>query len=172
MNDGIMIAFLPSDGSWCQQDFPHMTLVYGGKIGEQSSGDFNSLIKDAISSARLTSSFSLNVTGVQELGGDTTGNPAVDALIFYPTPQLLLARQTVEKWNASQFSTFLPHATIGPAGSAAQIPYRQSLWPQNAGPDVSYDKTYRGLPSSLYFNRVAACWGEQQVIFNISDMSY
>lgn len=164
-----MIAYLPSDGSWCKQPFPHMTLVWGGNVTTDTlPGDFNQLTKDAISAARLTGPFSLNITGVEELGGGDSGNPAVDALVFYPTPQLLLARNLVQRWNASSFTTFLPHATIGPAGSAAQMAVPQNVWP-----DVNSDTVnspFRGLPTSLWFNRIASCWGDQQLIFDIRDI--
>lgn len=163
-----MIAYLPSDGSWCQQPFPHMTLVFAGKTADRPESDFNSLIKDAITAARVTGSFSLNVTGVDQLGGGDALNPPVDALVFYPTPQLLLARQLVEKWNASQFATFLPHATIGPAGSASNMTAAQNVWPDTNSDQVS--RPFRGLPYSLWFNRIAACWGDKQVIFNTSDI--
>jgi len=141
-----MIAFLPSDGSWCRQDFPHMTLVFGGMIDEQPIGDFNALIKDAISAGRITGAFSLPVVGIQQLGQGTLDNPIVDALVFHPTPQLLVARSFVEKWNKSEFKNFLPHASIGPTNPTAMN---------------------NEIPSTLYFNKVAACWGDQRAIFSI-----
>jgi hypothetical protein len=160
-----MIAYLPSDGSWCQQDFPHLTLVWGGPVADLPDTQFNELTKDAISASRITGSFSLNVTSMQELGGGDTGNEAVDALIFYPTPQLLLARNLVQKWDKGGFPTYLPHATIGPAGSAAAMSVPQNVWP-----DVNGQTPPKGLPSSLWFNRLAVCWGDKKIVFNISDM--
>lgn len=165
MNTDSMIAFLPSDGSWCQQDFPHMTLVWGGPVADVPDSQFNELAKDAISAARITRSFNLNVTGVQELGGGDTGNQAVDALMFFPTPQLILARKLVEKWSKDGFPTYLPHATIGPAGSAAGMSAQANVWP-----DVNGRTPTKGLPTSLWFNRLAVCWGDKQTIFDISDM--
>jgi len=151
-----MIAFLPSDGSWCQQDFPHMTLVWG-PIGNRADSQFNDLVKDAISASRITGAFSLPVTGLQELG-----DPPVDALMFYPTPQLLLAYNIVQQWNGSQFPNYLPHATIGPAGSASQMTMPQNVWP-----DVNGNTPSKGLPSSLWFNRIAVAWGDKKIAFNI-----
>jgi hypothetical protein len=151
-----IIAFLPSDGSWCQQDFPHMTLVWG-PVGTRSDAQFNDLVKDAISASRITRAFSLPVTGVQELG-----DPPVDALIFYPTPQLLLAYNLVKRWNGSEFTDYLPHATIGPAGSAAQMTMPQNVWP-----DVNGNTPNKGLPSILWFNRIAIGWGDKKIAFNI-----
>jgi len=153
---GYMIAFLPSDGSWCQQDFPHMTLVWG-PIGSRSDAQFNDLAKDAISASRITGAFSLPVTGVQELG-----DPPVDALMFYPTPQLLLAYSLVKQWNGSEFPNYLPHATIGPAGSAAAMSMPQNVWP-----DINGRTPTKGLPSSLWFNRIAVAWGDKKIAFNI-----
>jgi hypothetical protein len=151
-----MIAFLPSDGSWCQQDFPHMTLVWG-PIGSRSDTQFNDLAKDAISASRITGAFSLPVTGVQELG-----DPPVDALMFYPTPQLLLAYSLVKQWNGSEFPNYLPHATIGPAGSAAAMSMPQNVWP-----DINGRTPTKGLPSSLWFNRIVVAWGDKKIAFNI-----
>jgi 2'-5' RNA ligase len=163
MNTDCMIAFLPTDISWCQQDFPHMTLVYGGPIANRSESDFNAMAKDALSAARLTGPFSLNVTGVEQLGTEPN---VVDALMLYPTPQLLLARQIVQKWNGSEFTQFVPHATIGPAGSA-EMP--TDPWPANGSMEIDGSR-WPGLPASLYFNRVVTCWGDRRVIFNMTGM--
>jgi 2'-5' RNA ligase len=152
-----MIAFLPVDGSWVKQDFPHMTLVYAGALEE---GDLNTLAKDAISAARLTSSFNLSATGIEVFGDD--GEEQVDVLTLYPTPQLILARKLVEHWNASSHPDFVPHVTIGPAGSAASVVENPPL----------YSEGYRrqALPTRVYFNRIAACWGDKRLIFNIDEM--
>jgi len=160
-----MIAYLPSDGSWCKQDLPHMTLVWGGPVDNMADTQFNELAKDAISAARITRSFSLNVTGVQELGGGDTGNDPVDVLMFYPTPQLLMARKLVQKWDAGGFPDYLPHATIGPAGSAASMSVPPNVWP-----DVNGQTPVKGLPTSLWFNRILVAWGDKKIAFDITDM--
>lgn len=164
MNTTAMIAFLPTNGSWCKQDFPHMTLVFAGEIGDRGISDFNSLGKDAISAARTIGTFSLQVTGVEQLGDE---GEEVDALIFHPTPQLLLARKMVESWNQSEHTDFLPHATIGPAGSAVvtSAPFNTD--------DYSYrDRRAQTLPSSVYFDRIAACWGDDKMIFGLGAYDY
>jgi 2'-5' RNA ligase len=154
----MMIAYLPVDGSWVKQDFPHMTLVFGGDVSERSEDDFNEMAKDAISAARITGTFHLNTTGVEELDKDDP----VDALMLYPTPQLLLARNIVEKWNASEFKDYKPHVTIGPAGSAAAI--------MEISPVYSEGYRRQSLPTKVYFNRIAACWGDKRLIFDIDTM--
>lgn len=158
MSDDLMIAYLPADGSWCKQDFPHMTLAWGGPIADRKDEDFNSMAKDAISAGRITGTFSLNVTSVEEWGE----TERVDVLTLYPTPQLLLARNLVEKWHTSKFKEFKPHATIGPAGSASAIVENPPL----------YSEGYRRqvLPTRLYFDRIAACWGDKRLIFRIDEM--
>lgn len=157
MSDTAMIAYLPVDGSWCKQDLPHMTLVYAGPISDLQESDLNVLGKDAVSAARITGAFSLPVTAVEKMG---EGIEAVDALVLYPNPQLLLARNLVEKWNKSEYKDFKPHATIGPVGSAFVD-------------DVNYNNTagstyYRrqSLPDRLYFDRIAVCWGDKKLVFN------
>lgn len=160
MGDGAMIAFLPSDGTWCKQDLPHMTLVYAGPTEELQPADFNEMGKDAISVARLTHTFSLSVTGVEEWG--ETEDETVDVLALFPTPQLLLARKLVEHWNKSQHKDFSPHATIGPAGSALAM---------EAPNYNTYERPSRvsTLPSQIYFDRIAACWDDKKLIFNLGD---
>jgi len=161
MNDDVMIAFLPEDGSWCKQDLPHMTLVYCGLIENLQPSDLNAMGKDAISAARITGPFSLPVTSVEEFGE----SEKVDVLVLYPTPQLLLARNVVEHWNKSEFTDFKPHATIGPAGSAFSdnVPYYNNMDMNESRYQMMKRST---LPDRLYFNRIAVCWGDKKLIFN------
>jgi 2'-5' RNA ligase len=163
MADGVMIAYLPENGGWCKQDLPHMTLVYAGEIDERQPSDLNKLAKDAISAARITGPFSLPVTSVEVFG---EGIDAVDVLVLYPTPQLLLARNIVSHWNKSEFTEFKPHATIGPVGSAFadNVPY----YDQTDQISESRYQTMKNstLPDRLYFNRIAAVWGEKKLVFN------
>lgn len=162
MADEAIIAFLPEEGSWCKEDFPHMTLVYGGPIADLQDTDLSALAKDGLSAARITGPFGLDVTGVEEWGTDEK----IDVLTLYPTPQLLLARNMVKHWEKSEFKDFKPHATIGPAGSAfaSDVPY------YDYSKEVSesrYQQMKRStLPDRLYFNRIAICWGDKRLIFN------
>jgi 2'-5' RNA ligase len=165
MADGVMIAYLPEEGAWCKQDLPHMTLVYAGTIDERQPTDLNDLAKDAISAARITGPFSLPVTGVEVYGED---DEAVDVLVLYPTPQLLLARNLVKHWNKSEFTEYKPHATIGPEGSASatEVPYVD-----DGRTDYYEDSRYMRvkkstLPDRLYFNRIAVVWGDKKLVFN------
>jgi 2'-5' RNA ligase len=156
-----MIAFLPTNGSWCKQDFPHMTLVYAGAIEGRDKSEFNEMGKDAISAGRILGSFSLNVTGVETIGD---AGEEVDVLELYPTPQLLMARSMVEKWNKSEFTDFLPHATIGPVGSA----YAQRVG-NGLESNVYPENRRNALPTSIYFNRLAICWGDDRLIFDLNN---
>lgn len=161
MNDQAMIAFLPANGSWCKQDFPHMTLVYAGAIEGRDISEFNDMGKDAINAARVTGSFSLNSLGVEQFGNEPD---VVDVITLYPSPQLLVARRMVQNWDQSEFTDFKPHVTIGPAGSA----YAQQV-PVNSD---RYDYSSRQkdmLPSSIYFDRLAICWGEKRLIFDLGN---
>jgi 2'-5' RNA ligase len=161
-----MIAYLPSDGSWCKQELPHMTLVYGGKTSDRSESDFNAMVKDAVTAARMTGSFSLEVTGVEEFGED---DEAVDVLTFYPTPRLLLARSSVKHWNASQYTDYKPHGTIGPAGSAAEMQYNYEQSSRYLDEDGRRRRD--GLPLSVFFNRVGIFWDDKKIIFRL-DIDY
>lgn len=155
-----MIAFLPEDGRWCKQDLPHMTLSACGPIEDLQESDLNAMAKDAISAARVTGSFSLPVTSVEEFG-DTD---KVDVLILYPTPQLLVARNLVKHWDKVDYP-FNAHATIGPAGSAfaRKVEYG-SEYESYRDPEYKRDV----LPDRLYFNRIAVCWGDKRLVFNIN----
>jgi 2'-5' RNA ligase len=164
MSDTAMIAFLPANAAWVKQDFPHMTLVYAGPIADRETSDLNVMAKDGISAARATGSFTLNVTGVETLGD---AGEEVDALMLYPTPQLIVARQMVEKWNRSEFSDLLPHVSIGPAGSAFSRPSEDRFV------DSNFTERRRNvLPSSVYFDRLAVCWGNDRLIFSLNNYDY
>lgn len=142
-----------------------MTLVFAGEIEGRDKNDFNNMGKDAISAARVIRTFSLTVTEVRQLGDE---GEEVDALIFYPTPQLLVARQMVESWNQSEHKDFLPHATIGPAGSALA----QDV-PKTGYADDNYSSNRKNtLPASVYFDRLAVCWGDDKMIFSLGDFDY
>lgn len=160
-----MIAFLPANGSWVKQDFPHLTLVYAGPITDRNDTELNAMGKDGISAARaMGSSFSLNVTGVETLGDS---GEEVDALVLHPTPQLLVARRIVQSWKKDDFDEYLPHVTIGPAGSA----YAQRVL--DSTNELSYSTRRQDLlPSTIHFDRLAVCWGDRRLIFNLNTYDY
>lgn len=139
--DGIMLAYLPTDGSWCKQPLPHMTLVYAGTLQDRDYSAFNQLAKDAITVAKVTGPFSLDVTGVAQFGED---QEMVDVLTLSTFPDLIRARQLVEYWNMSSHPEFNPHVTVGPVGSA------------------------RGrLPTQLYFDRIMVAFGNEDMTFSL-----
>lgn len=162
MENETLIAYLPEDGSWCKQEFPHMTLAYGGTLDTMQQTDLNTMAKDAITAARVTGPFTLPVTSVEEWGN----GEKVDVLVLYPTPQLLVARNLVKHWEKSEFKEFKPHATIGPAGSAFidTVPYYDRDMEVS---ESRYQTMKRStLPDRLYFNRIAVCWGDKKLVFN------
>lgn len=136
-----------------------MTLVWGGPIADRTEADHNRLIKDGISALRLTKNFNLPVTGIEQLGDE---GERVDVLALYPSPELLLARNLVSSWDSGEFSDYMPHATIGPEGSAAAVMENPPL----------YSEGYRrqALPTRLYFNRIAICWGDKRTIFTSEEV--
>lgn len=143
MNPGVMVAFLPTNGEWCKQPLPHMTLVYCGTIDDVSYAQFGDIAKDAISVARLIRRpFMLDVVGIEQFGDD---GEKVDVLKLGSTSMVELARKHVQMWNASE-KPFTPHATIGPEGSAEGE-----------------------LPTRLYFDRIAAVWGPKQLVFRLGE---
>jgi 2'-5' RNA ligase len=157
VNSDAIIAYLPEDGSWCKQDLPHMTLVYCGPIADRQETDLNAITKDAISAARVTGPFSLPVIGVEEWGEEPE---RVDVLVLYPTPQLLVARNLVKKWDTGEFPDYKPHATIGPAGSA----FANEVNYNNVASSTYYRR--QSLPDRLYFDRIIVTWGDKKLVFN------
>lgn len=145
MNDGVMLALLPTNGEWCKQPLPHMTLVYAGTIDDVSYTAFGDLCKDALTVVRLLRRpLLLDVTGVEVFGDEQK----VDVLRLGPTPDLLTARKIVEYWNASQHP-FSPHATVGPEGSVDGE-----------------------IPTKLYFDRLYASWGPRNLTFRLGSGDY
>lgn len=142
MSDGIMIAYLPTEGGWCKQPLPHMTLIYAGTLEDHDYSAFNRLAKDTISLTRVTPPFSLDVTGIEVFGQD---EEKVDVLTLSTTPELIRARQLVEGWNKSQYTEFKPHATVGPVGSARGV-----------------------LPTKLYFDRIMVAFGNEDMTFRLT----
>lgn len=134
-----------------------MTLVYCGELADLQETDLNAMGKDAISAARITGPFSLPVTSIEQMG---EGDEAVDTLVLYPTPQLLLARNLVKHWNKSQYTEYKPHATIGPVGSA----FSEEVNYNNTAGSTYYRR--QSLPDRLYFDRIAVCWGDRKLVFN------
>lgn len=132
----IMVAFLPREAEWVKQDLPHLTLVYAGEIADQPSDGFTSLLADTLVISQLLPSFALLATGVEQFG---EGMERVDVLRLLPSTQLLAARRIVQRWNASQYTDFKPHVTIGPVGSAQML----------------------ALPNRVYFDRVMIAWGDK-----------
>ena len=144
MQTGVMIAFLPSNGEWCKQELPHMTLVYCGTIDDVSYAQFGDIAKDAIAVARMFKRpFELEVVGIEQFGDE---GEKVDVLKLSSTPAIDSARRLVQMWNASE-KPFTPHATVGPEGSAEGH-----------------------LPTKLYFDRVIATWGPKKLIFGLGSM--
>lgn len=140
MSDGVMIAFLPTDGSWCKQPLPHMTLVYAGAIEDHEYTAFNALAKDAITIANMMMPFELPVKGIEVFGDEDR----VDVLSLGTTPELLKARDLVEHWNRSEFKEFKPHCTIGVLGSARGL-----------------------LPTRLFFDRIIVSFGNENMEFRL-----
>ena len=135
--DSAMIALLPIMSDWCKIELPHMTLVYAGEIKDLKSTDFNEMAKDSAAIAMAFRSQTLNVMGLEVFGDEEK----VDVLKLQPTTELLSMRRFVEHWNASEHP-FNPHVTIGPQGSA-EFP----------------------IPRLIAFNRIAAYFGEEQLVF-------
>lgn len=140
VSDGVMLAFIPRDDEWTKVDYPHMTLVYAGTKSDLTPSDFSALAKDAATVALLLHPFAL-----RSLGPAVFGDPGeqVNVLRLRPTPELLAARQIVERWNASKHD-FNPHVTVGST----------MLFPDTA-------------PFSIYFDRLVLAWGDEKIIFSL-----
>lgn len=143
VNEGVIVGLLPMTTDWCKQDFPHMTLVYAGKVSEHGPSTFNELAKDAAALAMMNRPINVRVKGTSVFGDGTQENPLVDVLLLEPTSEIMAMRRTVEQWDASDYSSFRPHATIGPRGSSSVI----------------------DIPPMLCFDRIIVCFGEDALTF-------
>lgn len=138
--DSAMIALIPNTTYWCQIDLPHVTLVYAGEIAQLPPGTYNELSKAALSLALANSSVYLKVLGMDVFGED---DEKVDVLRLEPTPQIMAMRSQVASWNASQYTDYKPHATVGPEGSADPVK----------------------MPYFLAFDQIMCCWGEERTSY-------
>ena len=137
--DSAMIALLPVQTDWCKIKFPHMTLVYAGELDKDlKETDFNALAKDAASISMMTGPFMVKVTGKETFGDEER----VDVLTLEQTTLLNAMRHFVERWNASEYTEFRPHCTIGPEGSFLEV-----------------------QPMYLTFDRICVSWGKQVLPF-------
>lgn len=111
-SDDIMIALLPKEAPWCKIDLPHMTLVYGGEVATAPMG-FDSKIADV--SKKLAESFYPQLVRVlwPTVLGDSPDS-LVDVFELEISPDLRAMRKMVESFNRSEYTTFVPHVTIGP----------------------------------------------------------
>lgn len=139
-DNSIMVAVLPKTTDWCKLELPHTTIVYGGEVASSKQTMFNELAKLASVVAGNTSEFLAKVQGVDTFGEDEK----VSVLVLEKTDELLRLRQKFEKWDDSGFSTYKPHATIGPEGTVINP-----------------------VPLYLVFDRLAVVWGDQILSFRL-----
>lgn len=137
-SNDVMVALLPTKSDWCKIALPHLTLVYVGKIDDLKPTTFNDLAKAALSLALASKSLELDVLNIDILGDEER----VEAFLLRPTPSLLAMRSVFDSWNASKFTDYLPHATIGPLGS--------------------FDGNQ---PATMTFDRILVSWGDQNLTF-------
>jgi 2'-5' RNA ligase len=136
--DNVIVALIPQTCDWCKIDPAHLTLVFVGKVQDLKASDYNALIKDVASVAMLSNPVIAKVYGVAEAGDEEK----VDVFKVASTPELLSMRHMLEAWDDSEFPTFLPHVTIGPAGSFIG-----------------------DMPLYLIFDRISILWGSQPTTF-------
>lgn len=141
-NESVMVALLPTTSEWCKIDLPHLTIVYVGEIWELKPSIQNDLAKLAISMAQVIPELTLDVLAVDILGDVDL----VDVILLRPIQDLLTLRSVFEEWDGSEHKKFLPHATIGPAGSR---------------PDK--------LPNTITFDRIVVSWGETYLTYNLQE---
>lgn len=139
-NNSIMVAVLPQTSDWCKLELPHTTIIYGGEVSSSKPTMFNELAKLASIVAENTSEFLAKVTDVAIFGEEEK----VSVLVLERTEELLRLRRHFEKWNDSEFETYLPHATIGPEGTKINP-----------------------VPMYLVFDRLAVVWGDQILSFRL-----
>lgn len=136
----VMVALLPTDGSWCQQDLPHCTLVYAGEIPNLNPYLHSRLKEAALVMSLSTNAFTTKVSGVGVLGDEK----AVWVMHLEDHPTLTWLRMMVSHHSASKFP-FRPHCTIGEVGTAYV--------------NVS------NIPEEVTFDRLLVAWGENRTVY-------
>jgi len=137
VQDSTMVALLPQTDEWCKVDPAHTTIIYPGKKSDLNPIVRDELIKLASSIAILTNPFPVKIIGQEAFGPDR-----VEVFQLVNTPELSSLRTIFESWDDSEFSTFRPHATIGPEGTFVENP-----------------------PLFLMFDRIMVGWGEERTTF-------
>jgi 2'-5' RNA ligase len=140
LNDASMIALLPQFDDWCNEDLPHTTLVYLGKIKDLDPILKEELVKIVSSLSILTRSFLVKITSQEVFGSEEK----VEVFVLQKTPELSSLRNILDYWDDSEFPIFKPHATIGPKGTIVKDP-----------------------PLYITFDRIALVWGEERIIFRL-----
>lgn len=145
-SDQVMMAFLPAGNTgWCHIELPHVTVVYGGRIGRDiGPAGKHALLMRATQIAQRIGPFRTDVTGTDVFGHD---EEAVSVLTLDHSPEMHYARSLVEEFNASEYTVFRPHATVGPPGSVDKV------------------------PGSLRFDRLAVSWGTEHTEFPLVGLS-
>lgn len=140
-NDDIMIALLPMTSEWCSLELPHVTLIYGGKVADRPSTDFNEMAKSAMSLAMLTSPLTLFSMGVEQMGEP---DKVVSVIRLRIDSKLMAMRNFLVEYDTSEYPEFKPHATIGP---------------------YPMDKVVEPPPRALAFDRIGVFYGKECLTF-------
>lgn len=141
-NTSVMVALLPTSTYWCNQDLPHVTLVYAGDVENLRETDRNEIAKTVLDISTDYQPFTVPVIGLDIFGDDDP----VEVLVLELTPELQDMRKRLVKWNASQYTDYKPHATIGPVGPK---------------------KSMTHYPESLTFDRIGFYWGINKLVSDL-----
>ena len=139
--DAIMVALLPKAAFWTKMDFPHLTLVYAGKLHERNRSDQVDIAKTAVQMSSVFNKLDVKVKKPDVLG---PRSERVDVLLLEKHPMLLSMRRLLEWHNRSEYKDFKPHVTVGPKGSLAPP-----------------------IPSVIHFDRIAVCFGEERAVMEL-----
>jgi len=139
--DSVMVALLPTESYWSLLDYPHLTLVFAGKVDDQPPYVHNELLKIANVIANYNSPFYAKVVGTDVFGEDES---RVDVILIESSPRLLLMRTVLEDYNQSEHTEFKPHCTIGPVGSKKN-----------------------NIPQFIKFNQIAVSWGNKRTGYQL-----
>lgn len=130
--DTVLVCLLPTGPTeYCHQDLPHLTLVYAGGVVTRTEEELRRLRDTCATLARTVQHFTAPVTGGEVLGPP---DERVDVLIFEKTPELEAMRAALEWANASDYTEFKPHLTVGAEGTMTKTPG----W--TAPPAIDFDR--------------------------------
>jgi len=140
---GSILAAIAIDGpvDWSDIELPHLTLAYGGKLGDENQPDLDMMRATLKALAEETEPFSLLPSGGGFLGSE-------DAyVVFVEAPPLQALNFELRSYARSEHSGFLPHVSVS--------------YPPEEGPDERPFPKRSDFPDEIFVTKLILAVGEE-----------